>query len=302
MHKLSPSSKGKIGSPLPDIIHVAATMHNKRQECSRDKALYREATVDTSRRVKVQNTEFSCYGSNLFLPVHHNKSAYMEEQRWHRARMAAAQHVFSSRTPQRFSATSRAAKTLSVPYVKPDEITLDRFWRRVADLTTRYYDADSKWIGGEEIRRWNNENRTACDKCLKSKTSRVSVKIGCDRKARFVFDLTKGQFFTKYEEFLAVFNNKEPGRLRRYSQAPRKRGYTVKEERRQGGCDDENMQSRLISMQDTEIPIEVRQLLKRTIPVLASFIEGESKDFQRTKDRQTRLIECIQQIEGFLRI
>ncbi|KAJ7016598.1 hypothetical protein C8F04DRAFT_1201833 [Mycena alexandri] len=122
-------------------------------------------------------------------------------------------------------------KRLSLPAVYPDEIIIDRFWRRVAGLTTRYHDIHQKWIGGEEIRLWNSTNRysQACNKCLNSKSKRCIIdedqascrtcrdnKVGCDRKPRFVYDMMKHDFFASYEQFLAVFQSREPGRLRRY--------------------------------------------------------------------------------------
>lgn len=119
-------------------------------------------------------------------------------------------------------------------------------------MTSRYHDTEHKWIGGEEIRQWNKLNRKvkeplnrstetrgliygltrvqACKNCLRSRTGRVCVidedqpncracrtnKIGCDRKPNFVFDLTKDEFFPTYDQFIRVYKNKEPGRLRRY--------------------------------------------------------------------------------------
>ncbi|KAJ7733304.1 hypothetical protein B0H16DRAFT_1696175, partial [Mycena metata] len=111
----------------------------------------------------------------------------------------------------------------------PDDLIIDRFWRRVASLTTRYHDIDHKWIGGDEIRLWNSQHRRACNKCLNSKNKQCIIdedqpscrtcrdtKVGCDRKPQFVYDMTKDEFFASYQQFLAVFQRKEPGRLRRY--------------------------------------------------------------------------------------
>ncbi|KAJ7767248.1 hypothetical protein B0H16DRAFT_1521470 [Mycena metata] len=119
---------------------------------------------------------------------------------------------------------------MSVPAVYPTETVLDRFWRRVAQLTTRYHDVEHKWIGGGEIREWNLINQEPCDKCANSKTQKQCIidddqpscrtcrktKIGCDRKPRFVFDMTRDEFFQSYDQFLAIFQNPEKGRLRRY--------------------------------------------------------------------------------------
>ncbi|KAJ7114868.1 hypothetical protein C8R44DRAFT_740225 [Mycena epipterygia] len=153
----------------------------------------------------------------------------------HARRMEEAQTVFSivETSPQ----IQILPKTLTLPVVRPNNVILDRFWRRVAEVTTRYHDSDKKWIGGHEVRQWNELNRTACEKCINSKNRRMCIidedhpscracrttKIGCDRKPRFVFDMTKDEFFPSYTQFLAVFQNKEPGRLRRYSNGPKHR-------------------------------------------------------------------------------
>ncbi|KAJ7107022.1 hypothetical protein C8R44DRAFT_805131 [Mycena epipterygia] len=124
---------------------------------------------------------------------------------------------------------------LSVPTVVPHPHILERFWERVADLTSRYHDPGRGWIGGPEVRQWNAQNRHACSKCLNSKTGRVCIidedhpscracrhiKIGCDRKTQFVFDMTKAEFFPAWGQFLAVFQHKEPGSARRHGRGKR---------------------------------------------------------------------------------
>jgi hypothetical protein len=77
----------------------------------------------------------------------------------HTTRMAAAQTVFRVVPDTRRTDPKHGSRRLSVPAAHPNEETLDRFWRRVAELTTRYYDADHKWICGDEIRAWNSANR-----------------------------------------------------------------------------------------------------------------------------------------------
>jgi hypothetical protein len=52
-----------------------------------------------------------------------------------------------------------AEHTTSWPTVGPTSYTLERFWRRVAEITTRYHDSQRQWTGGEEIRLWNLRNR-----------------------------------------------------------------------------------------------------------------------------------------------
>ncbi len=61
--------------------------------------------------------------------------------------------------PRRLVSALCRALAGQTPAADPNEETLDRFWRRVAELTTRYYDADHKWIHGNEIRAWNIANR-----------------------------------------------------------------------------------------------------------------------------------------------
>jgi hypothetical protein len=72
-------------------------------------------------------------------------------------RMAAAQHVFSIAPAQ--VKEHENPGPLSLPTVGPDAITLDRFWRRIAELTKRYHDSKDRWIGCHEIREWNKSNR-----------------------------------------------------------------------------------------------------------------------------------------------
>lgn len=89
-----------------------------------------------------------------------------------------------------------------------------------------------RWaIGDPNFKRTSSNTLQSCQKCTHSKTKRIcvidedqascracrEVKIGCDRKPKFVFDLTKHEFFPSYEQFLVIFQNKAPGRLRRYS-------------------------------------------------------------------------------------
>jgi len=144
--------------------------------------------------------------------------------------MVAAQTVFRAVPLNYPPPKAKEVPVQTVPAVDPKEDILDRFWRRVAQVTTRYHDVEHKWICGDEIRQWNLENRQACEKCSNSKTRRICVvdedqpscrscrdaKIACDRKPKFVFDMTKDEFFPNYDQFLVVFKNKEPGRLVRY--------------------------------------------------------------------------------------
>ncbi|KAJ7027193.1 hypothetical protein C8F04DRAFT_1189856 [Mycena alexandri] len=146
----------------------------------------------------------------------------------HGTRMATALSVINCDVP--ITCTTPPTGVLSVPAVYPTEPILDSFWRRVAQLTTRYHDVEHKWIAGDEIRLWNSYNTDPCQKCLSSKKRKKCIidddqpscrtcrdtKLGCDRKPRFVFDMTKDEFFPSYEQFLQIFQNPEKGRLRRY--------------------------------------------------------------------------------------
>ncbi|KAJ7112267.1 hypothetical protein C8R44DRAFT_882649 [Mycena epipterygia] len=112
---------------------------------------------------------------------------------------------------------------LSSPLVVPSRHIVDDFWKKIAQLTTRHHGAQNKWIGGQEIRDWNQNNRSACKKCANSKNKRLCVidsdhpscracreiKVACDRKPRFLFDMTKDDFFPTYEQFMAVFQDKK---------------------------------------------------------------------------------------------
>ncbi|KAJ7499750.1 hypothetical protein FB451DRAFT_1206417 [Mycena latifolia] len=138
----------------------------------------------------------------------------------HIKRLQAGQPVFSAfPTAPRSQDAPAPIDAMTAPAVGPDEITLDQFWRRVAELTTRYHGDQQKWIGGSEIRKWNAENRLnsracAVDEDQPSCRACRANKIGCDRKPRFIFDMTKRHFFPWCA-------NKEAGRLKRYIKLPR---------------------------------------------------------------------------------
>lgn len=42
----------------------------------------------------------------------------------------------------------------------PSPEVLNRFWKRVAELTSRYHDVEKGWVGVDEVREWNRANRT----------------------------------------------------------------------------------------------------------------------------------------------
>ncbi|KAJ7615630.1 hypothetical protein DFH06DRAFT_1343598 [Mycena polygramma] len=158
----------------------------------------------------------------------------MSDSEGHTARMAAAQHVFCILPICSSSVSVGSLNPDTTPTVIPTDFLLDSFWRRVSELTTRYHDSDNQWVGGTEIKDWNRTNRSACSKCANSKTKRVcivdedqpscrtcrSIKIGCDRKPLFVYDMTKKDFFPSFDQFMSIFHNKERATLRRYVRAP----------------------------------------------------------------------------------
>ncbi|KAJ7753765.1 hypothetical protein B0H16DRAFT_1722964 [Mycena metata] len=102
-----------------------------------------------------------------------------------------------------------------------------RFWFRVGDLCARSR-ISSGWVGTEELRKWNKENCSPCGKCLLSKVHKVcdimddhpscltcrNKKIRCDRRARFVYEHTKDEFFSDFEEFMIAFNRAPPKDVR----------------------------------------------------------------------------------------
>ncbi|KAJ7616335.1 hypothetical protein DFH06DRAFT_1145605 [Mycena polygramma] len=118
---------------------------------------------------------------------------------------------------------------LSLPYVGPSHGTLERFWRRVAEVTTRHHDDHREWVGGEDVRRWNESNKQPCERCANSKNNRECIvdeshpscrpcrrnKVGCDRKPRFVFDMTKEQFFPSYSQFMRIYQDGKSEQIRR---------------------------------------------------------------------------------------
>ncbi|KAJ7035869.1 hypothetical protein C8F04DRAFT_1181901 [Mycena alexandri] len=95
---------------------------------------------------------------------------------------------------------------------------ITRFWLRVGDLCARSRVANG-WVGTDELRKWNKENSTPCGRCLLSKDRKACTivddhpscltcrtkKLSCDRRARFVFEHTKDEFFDNFEEFSAAF-------------------------------------------------------------------------------------------------
>ncbi|KAJ7152414.1 hypothetical protein C8R46DRAFT_1228747 [Mycena filopes] len=118
--------------------------------------------------------------------------------------MAAAQNVFRSVPTSADSGGSDfPALHLSHPRARPRSVCLERFWGKITSVSTRYHDGDNNWTGCVEIRTWNNANRGACDRCTNSKTNRL-----------FLFDMTKDEYFSSYDEFMRVYQIRDEARKR----------------------------------------------------------------------------------------
>ncbi|KAK6972139.1 hypothetical protein R3P38DRAFT_2359220, partial [Favolaschia claudopus] len=107
------------------------------------------------------------------------------------------------------------------------------FWRKIAYLTTRTKRADGRWMGGQEVRKWNANNHQSCRKCDSSREFRPCIidldqpscrpclqgKSACDRKTQFLFESTRHDFFPTMEAFLKVFNSKPPEMCRSFQRS-----------------------------------------------------------------------------------
>ncbi|KAJ7626516.1 hypothetical protein DFH06DRAFT_1141827 [Mycena polygramma] len=61
---------------------------------------------------------------------------------------------------------------MSLPAVGPTGSTLERFWKKVAEVTTRYHDPELGWVGGEDVSRWNDTNTQPCERCANSRNGK----------------------------------------------------------------------------------------------------------------------------------
>ncbi|KAJ7039971.1 hypothetical protein C8F04DRAFT_1178322 [Mycena alexandri] len=97
-----------------------------------------------------------------------------------------------------------------------DSALADEFWKKVAEVTTRYRDSDNKWVAGQEIQQWHNANRQgspfnnvltdlltsrlqACNKCANSRSNR-------------------NLFDSNYTMFLKYYGARAPLQMKRYKQ------------------------------------------------------------------------------------
>ncbi|KAF7345346.1 hypothetical protein MSAN_01911600 [Mycena sanguinolenta] len=135
----------------------------------------------------------------------------------HRTRMEGMQMMFRLAVPH-----LNTDGTLSQQPPEPNQQMLNQFWGRISQLLSRDQDPERRQTRETEIKNWNRENRQACLKCAHGKARKACIvdensticrpcrqfKLGCDRRQRFLFDMTKNEFFSDYEEFLAVYRRK----------------------------------------------------------------------------------------------
>ncbi|KAK7039577.1 hypothetical protein R3P38DRAFT_2900498 [Favolaschia claudopus] len=134
--------------------------------------------------------------------------------------------------------TRSQATTTNRPENTPPESTVVAFWRRVAYLTTRTKCTDGRWISSYEVRQWNKSNPESCSKCAYGRSvtgkkcefedDQVScqpcrlAKTSCDRKTKFLFALTRREFFPTMDAFLRVYNAQPPARCRSFQKSANK--------------------------------------------------------------------------------
>ncbi|KAJ7441882.1 hypothetical protein FB451DRAFT_1190859 [Mycena latifolia] len=118
---------------------------------------------------------------------------------------------------------------------------IDKFWQRVAQITARSQVKPDRWLGLHEIKLWNAKNLTPCNNCTLAKRKHLcaidldnhscrtcrNLKRACDRKAQFVFDITKSEFFNDYDQFMAVYNEKPAMTMKGHKRKENKRRRTI---------------------------------------------------------------------------
>ncbi|KAJ7028865.1 hypothetical protein C8F04DRAFT_1188296 [Mycena alexandri] len=100
------------------------------------------------------------------------------------------------------------------------EIKEYEFWMCIARLMTRTRLAGkNQWIGTDELVEWNRNNLGVCARCKACSVPRKCViddghpscrtcrtaKANCERKIKFLFDLTKGVYYPDFETFKVVY-------------------------------------------------------------------------------------------------
>ncbi|KAJ7160398.1 hypothetical protein C8R46DRAFT_1107968 [Mycena filopes] len=146
-----------------------------------------------------------------------------DRELFHSQQMAARQNVFPLSGPAPPPHAPATASQLSLPPVGLNPVVRERFWRRIHSVSWHYHDEDKIWIGTEELKSWNHANHRPCDRCINSQNGRSCAinentttcgrcreqKVACDRTTKFLFDMTKDEFFPTYEEFLRAYQTGE---------------------------------------------------------------------------------------------
>jgi hypothetical protein len=169
----------------------------------------------------------------------------------------------------------------------PVDSTVEAFWTRVGQLSTRMK-VDKRWLGSEELVQWHKYNLTVsqyhshtlrnsnqrclrinepCLRCSENKrriciveadhpsckTCRTSKKP-CDRKLRFLFDLTRKDFFHDFDQFCTVYDRGPP------HQSDEAESQIVSKKRKRQQRPSEDSQSRECHFHNTAACYDYRRL------------------------------------------
>ncbi|KAJ7037571.1 hypothetical protein C8F04DRAFT_402757 [Mycena alexandri] len=95
-----------------------------------------------------------------------------------------------------------------------------QFWMRTAQLMTRTrLTGKNQWRGSDELVEWNRSNLGVCARCKACSVPRKCViddghpscrtcrtaKANCERKTKFLYDLTKDTYYPDFETFKSVY-------------------------------------------------------------------------------------------------
>ncbi|KAJ7715767.1 hypothetical protein B0H16DRAFT_1804948 [Mycena metata] len=119
------------------------------------------------------------------------------------------------------STSSSDVSSLDGGHAPPEsKIKEYEFWIRVARLMTRTrLEGKNEWIGSNELVEWNRNNLGVCARCKGCSVPRKCViddghpscrtcrtaKAKCERKTKYIFDLTKDDYYPDFETFHAVY-------------------------------------------------------------------------------------------------
>ncbi|KAJ7764349.1 hypothetical protein B0H16DRAFT_1454889 [Mycena metata] len=127
----------------------------------------------------------------------------------------------------RLSANDDGIQGVGALATSKSEAKSDSLWARIAVLMVRSY-VDNELVGSPELVEWNKRSPRPCTRCKSCsvpkqciidnshpgcKTCRNS-RASCDRKAAFLFEYTKDEFYDNMTEFLAVYQKGPPGWMR----------------------------------------------------------------------------------------